>query len=109
MTSRTWLNEDLPSTRHLPPRQWNRMKRWGGKTPELRRIGRARSAFVDVFEIGVAVEAFLVKAEEAAAFLVGHAGFAKRRFHVAAKLGNQRFRRELHVVQYFANRIPLDH
>src|ERR1035438_2200028 len=44
---------------------------------------------VHVFQVGVAVQAFLVELEQRAAFLVSEAALAQGGFHIPAQLGHQ--------------------
>src|ERR1017187_5508912 len=60
---------------------------------------------VHVFQVGVAVQALFVEAQQRAALFIGQAAFPQRSLHVAAQLHHQRVGRELHVVEHFADGI----
>src|ERR1022692_2020560 len=64
---------------------------------------------VRIFEIRVTVQPVFVKAQQASGLLVAEPSFANRRLHALAQSREQIIRLELHVIQYLANRIALDH
>src|SRR4051812_12826662 len=61
------------------------------------------------FEVGVAVEARFVEAQQPPGGLVVQAAASHRRFDVEAQLCRERFAVEFDVVQHLANRVALDH
>src|SRR5437764_6873645 len=60
-------------------------------------------------QVGIALQAFFVEAEQLAGFLVGHAAFADGGFDILAQGGHEAVDVELDVVEDLTHGIALDH